>query len=66
MKGNKHLFGIQQNCNLRKTDSGRSPNGVPPAPPPPPPLQESGSGFLQEKREEDEVSCIKEEFIGAG
>lgn len=33
---------------------------------PPPPLQESGSGFLQEKREEDEVSCIKEEFIGAG
>lgn len=27
---------------------------------------QAGSGFLQEKREKDEVSCIKEEVFGAG
>ena len=46
-----------KDCSSGSSDSGRNPNSVP--------VTGEGLRVFMGQREEDEVSCIKEEFMGA-
>lgn len=52
----KAFIWYQSDCSLVSPDVGRSPDRVPAG---------DVSGFLWEKGRKGEVSCIKEEYIGA-